>query len=254
MSSRKNAPRPSGSSRRIPTPPVKKPFPWGLAAGSAVLAVLLVGLVAYAAVNQGSGVRDVLGDLDGSIESVEVAEAGTLSRNHVATPVSYDRPVPMGGDHHPTWQNCGVYAEPIAPEHAVHSLEHGAAWVTYSPDLPEEQVERLTGEVQGDPYRLMSPVPGQDSPVLLTAWGRQLAVDSADDRRVDRFLDGYTNGPQTPERGATCQGGTSATGPLQAPPVPAAPESPAPEGSPGVADGAAGTEVEVPVQPSPDAS
>lgn len=36
---------------------------------------------------------------------------------------------------------------------------------------------------------------------------RQLAMDSADDERLPRFLDAYTQGPQTPEPGAPCDGG-----------------------------------------------
>ena len=52
---------------------------------------------------------------------------------------------PVGGAHNPTWQNCmgDVYAAPIANEHAVHSLEHGAVWITYQPGLPADQVDKL---------------------------------------------------------------------------------------------------------------
>ena len=55
----------------------------------------------------------------------------------------------------------------------------------------------------------MSPLPEQESPIVLTAWGRTLEVDSADDERVDEFLRSYTNGPQTPEKGAACVGVTT---------------------------------------------
>ena len=72
--------------------------------------------------------------------------------------------------------------------------------------MPADQVARLAGLVQGNPYRLLSPYPGQTSPVSLQAWGRRLDVPSATDSRVKRFLDVYTNGPQSPEKGATCSG------------------------------------------------
>ena len=76
----------------------------------------------------------------------------------------------------------------------------------------------------------MSPVPDQDSPIVLTAWGRTLKVDSASDERVQQFLTAYTNGPQSPERGAACVGNTT-TGPV-APAPPAPPAAPAAPGQP----------------------
>lgn len=142
----------------------------------------------------------------------DLAEAGDLGRDHVPGPVDYPgypaRP-PMGGDHAPVPQQCAVYGEQVPNENAVHSLEHGAAWVTHRPDLDAAQVAVLAEQVDSDAYRLLSPLPGQESPIVLTAWGRQLAVDSADDPRVQVFLEAFTNGPQTPERGALCVGSTA---------------------------------------------
>jgi len=224
---------------------VSKPFPWGGVLTSVVLGALLIGLVVYAALNQGSGRRDLLKEADGAISGLSVAKSTDLTRNHVPGTVAYPGypgTPPDGGDHNGVWQQCAVYTAPIPAENAVHSLEHGAVWVTYRPDLPADQVQILTKEVQGDPYRLLSPLPDQQSPVVLSAWGRQLATDSASDPRVASFLSTYTNGRQTPERGATCSGGSSQTGTTPAgapaaPPAaartpggsrPSAPASPAP--------------------------
>jgi hypothetical protein len=211
--------RTPATSRRAAPTKVRKPFPWGTALGSLVLAAALIGLITYAAMNQGSGVRDLIRNPDAAIEGVEVADPESLQRDHVAGPVEYDQTPPNAGPHNPAPQQCDVYSEPIAPEHALHSLEHGAVWITYNDDLPDDQVEELAGKVQGDPYGLMSPLPEQDSPIVLSAWGRRLAVDSADDKRIDDFLEAYASGPQTPERGAACVGNTT-TGPVQ----PAAPD------------------------------
>lgn len=213
---RSSASSSGGGRKRTKVTPVKKPFPWGTVAVSAVLGVLLIGILVYAVTNQGSGFVDPLEAADDSVSGVQVDEDQTAQ--HTPLPVTYEKNPPTGGNHNATPQNCQVYTQPIASEHAVHSLEHGAVWVTYRPDLPADQVRELTGKVEGDPYRLMSPFPGLDSPVTLQAWGRQLKVKSASDSRVDKFLDAYTNGPQAPERGAVCQG-TGATGPLQAPPA-----------------------------------
>ncbi|UCG24173.1 MAG: DUF3105 domain-containing protein [Chloroflexota bacterium] len=114
---------------------------------------------------------------------------------------------PVGGIHSGIWQNCGIYDEPIVAKHAVHSMEHGAVWVTYQPGLPADDVEMLRDAVGDHSYALLSPYPDLRSPVVLTAWGIQLEVDSADDDRVATFLDRYVLGPQTPELGATCSNG-----------------------------------------------
>jgi hypothetical protein len=114
---------------------------------------------------------------------------------------------PAGGTHSSVWQNCGIYDEPVRPEHAIHSLEHGAVWITYHPDLPENQVDQLQNMVRGQRFILLSPYPDQDEPIALTAWGLQLTVESANDSRIPRFIELYRVGPQTPERGATCANG-----------------------------------------------
>lgn len=119
-----------------------------------------------------------------------------------------DYPVPpAGGVHWDTWQNCGVYNEPIETGHAVHSLEHGAVWITYAPDLPTSDVAKLQSYVEGDPYLLLSPYPDQPKKVVLTGWGVQLQLDDVNDSRIPRFIDRYRLGPYTPEPGAACDGG-----------------------------------------------
>jgi hypothetical protein len=117
-----------------------------------------------------------------------------------------DRP-PAGGIHSGAWQNCGVYREPINTGPAIHSLEHGAVWITYNESLNQSQIETLEGHARGQTHILVSPFPSQVSPVVLTAWGLQLEVNSVTDRRIADFIARYQRGPQTPERGATCAGG-----------------------------------------------
>jgi hypothetical protein len=138
-----------------------------------------------------------------------LARAAGLERAHDEDVVYAGEGLPpMGGVHSGTWQNCGIYDEPVDAKHAVHSLEHGAVWVTYHPDLPEDGVEALRDVVSGEPFVLMSPFEELRSPVVLTAWGIQLEVDSADDDRIATFIERYERGPQTPEPGAICHDGT----------------------------------------------
>jgi Protein of unknown function (DUF3105) len=106
----------------------------------------------------------------------------------------------------PYWQNCGVYDTPIQNENAVHSLEHGAVWLAYRPDLPADQVEVLRALARGHSHILVSPYPGLTEAVVATAWGVQLRLDSVDDPRLAQFVALYEQGPQAPEQGVTCSG------------------------------------------------
>jgi hypothetical protein len=209
-----NPPRGTGGGgrRRTPAPQVKKPFPWGVAATAGILGLLLLGIIAYAVMNQGSGFVTALDRADKSVSGLKVFKG--IQRTHVATTVKYDQTPPVGGPHNSIPQTCQVYTAAIANEHAVHSLEHGAVWVTYRPDLPAGEIKALAGLVQGDPYRMLSPYPGQKAPISLQAWARQVTVSKPDDKRVKQFLDAYTSGPQAPERGSACSG-TTETGPLR---------------------------------------
>ena len=128
-------------------------------------------------------------------------------RDHVDHEVEAGNLPPVGGIHSPNWQNCGIYDEPINVENAVHSLEHGAMWLAYQQDLPQEDVESLRKLVRDEDYVLMSPYPALKSPVVLTAWEVQLELDSVEDGRIEEFVDRYQQGPTTPEPGASCRDG-----------------------------------------------
>ncbi len=133
-----------------------------------------------------------------------------LARDHVETPVTYEEIPPVGGVHSAVWQNCGFYDKPVGNEHGVHSMEHGAVWITYQPDLSADQVDILREQAQQS-YVLVSPYTDLPSPVVVSAWGNQLQLDSATDSRLDQFVKYFREGPQTPEPGAPCNDGTSAT-------------------------------------------
>ncbi|MFF0306136.1 DUF3105 domain-containing protein [Streptosporangium sp. NPDC004379] len=195
---------------------------WGI--GGAVI-VLLVGVVAFYMVN----VRATT-SLDG------VATADYPGAQHVETKVAYKETPPMGGEHNPAWQTCAVYDKPINSENAVHSMEHGAVWITYRPDLPKDQVDKLK-ELASQDYMLMSPYPDLPAKIVLSSWNRQLTVNSADDPRVPKYIAKYRNsGDQAPELGASCTGGVNTT--TAEAPIPAAAPSPGASDapSPGASD------------------
>lgn len=136
-----------------------------------------------------------------------------LTQNHVQSTVDYPMKPPVGGDHNQAWMTCDgtVYTKAIANENAVHSLEHGAVWVTYNDKATDADIKALSDKVSKTPYTLMSPDKDQSGPITLSAWGKQLSVNQASDPRVEQFLTKYVQGSQTPEPGAACTGGLTTT-------------------------------------------
>ncbi|MEU9187421.1 DUF3105 domain-containing protein [Streptomyces sp. NPDC048484] len=138
--------------------------------------------------------------------------AKKLTQNHVTKSVSYPMNPPVGGDHNQAWMTCDgvVYTKAIPNENAVHSLEHGAVWITYNDKAADADVKSLADKVGKTPYTLMSPVKDQAGALMLSAWGKQLTVEKASDPRVQQFLSKYVQGAQTPEPGAACTNGIDA--------------------------------------------
>lgn len=193
----------AGGNRR-PARRIGKERPWGLIAAVAAVVAVIGAFADAAAIELGSGAA---GGPPGGVEDVEVGQAG----RHTEFDVNYEHTPPAGGEHSPVWQNAGFYEEPVRNETAVHTLEHGAVWITYSPDLPQEQKDEIRELVNGQSCVLASPYEGLDSPVVASAWGKQLRLDSADDPDLEGFVRSYLQGPQTPEPGAACTGGTADT-------------------------------------------
>ncbi|GAA1893049.1 DUF3105 domain-containing protein [Paeniglutamicibacter psychrophenolicus] len=128
------------------------------------------------------------------------------SANHVDAKVTYAQKPGVGGDHNPVWLNCGIYEKPVPENNAVHSLEHGAVWISYD-GISDAELAVLKQDVGEKTYMLLTPYPDQGAKIKLTAWGEQLSVDAADDPRIAAFVKKYRQGPQTPEPGAPCTGG-----------------------------------------------
>ncbi len=166
----------------------------------AIVALFLAGFVALVVIDAR---QQAASSPPGEVQTYDVGPAG----DHSQKDVDYEQSPPAGGEHNPVWQNEGFYDAPVPNETAVHTLEHGAVWITYSPDLPQEGKDRIRELASGQDCVLASPYPGLDAPVVASAWGKQLSLEGADDPDLERFVRAYKQGPQTPEPGAACTGG-----------------------------------------------
>ncbi|NKQ34826.1 MAG: DUF3105 domain-containing protein, partial [Chloroflexi bacterium] len=165
-----------------------------LLGGGAALGLLALSYMLYLSLQGPSPIQDLI-------------TYARQSRGHVETPIEAAGLPPAGGEHSGIWQNCGIYTSPVGTENVMHSLEHGAVWITYQPDLPEEDVTYLQDLVRRESSIVLSPYPGLKSPVVATAWEVQLELDSVDDGRLNDFIDRYQKGPTAPERLGACSNG-----------------------------------------------
>jgi hypothetical protein len=134
-------------------------------------------------------------------EGIEIYPSTT--NRTVEGPIHYDRKPPTNGKHAPLWQNCGFYQEPIQDRHAVHSMDHGVVWITYRPHLPQQQLESLR-PYGNENYVIVSPYPGQHAPVIATSWRVQLELASANDPRLEPFVNQFKISELAPLSGNRC--------------------------------------------------
>jgi Protein of unknown function (DUF3105) len=220
-----------GGRTRPPTQVVAQQRPWGLIIGALAVLVFAAAAIGYAVVQVNRANADKVESVD-EIDGIESYDY-PAGQEHVETPVAYSESPPVGGPHAPppAWADCTgtVYDIDIRHENAVHSLEHGAVWITYNPDeVSDADIETLSALVENESGRMMSPYEGLDAPISIQSWGHQLKVDSADDERIEQFADFLTlNSEFTPEPGASCENPGFIAAPLPAEPAGAAGDLPA---------------------------
>ena len=214
--SRSGAGSGKGGRTRPPVTNVVTPQrPWGLIAAAVAVVVFAAAVLTYAVLQVNQAEENRVDSVD-EIEGVQTFDYAA-GQEHVTTPVTYEQSPPVGGPHDGEWADCTgtVYDVQIRQENAVHSLEHGAVWITYDPAVVSgDALDTLTAFAD-ESGRMVSPNPGQDTPISLQSWNHQLKVDAADDPRIEQFADFLTyNQEFYPEPGASCENPQFASDPL----------------------------------------
>lgn len=209
---------------------VKQPKPWGLIftfVGVGVVALGLIGAAVFVVWDRSQppeGITSFYGEYknysevsealqDGDVKEEDLKNPWVVQQTHIdgedptAVP-EYEISPPAGGNHLSQWQNCtgSVYDAAIMDGNAVHSMEHGAVWLTYDPALVDgDGIEQLAAKVEGRDYSLMSPYPDLGVEVSIQAWGVQYQTDNINDPKIDEFMDFYIqNADNTAEAMASC--------------------------------------------------
>jgi len=196
-----------------------KPRPWGTVA-AVVAIVVFAGVVfgfLYTQYDQGRAEREALAsftptaenqDPSTQIQGVVAQEIGAAGHVVAPTRVAYQEFPPFGGPHDGIWAGCNgiVYDTAVRNENMVHSLEHGAVWITYHPDqITGDALQSLVARVENQPFMMLSPYPGLETPISLQSWGHQLILSDPADPRIDQFISALRKNVYThPEPQGTC--------------------------------------------------
>lgn len=168
--------------------------------GASLLLAVAVAVPAYLALSR-EDARPTAADLS------EVTVFEDLRTDHIDGPIDYEIAPPPGGPHHRFWLECGAYDRPVPTEFLVHSLEHGTVFIAHAPGLAADEVARLRDLLPED--GILAPYPGMDADIVVTVWGRQLALEEASDPRLPLFIEVFGDGHTAPEPGASCRGGVT---------------------------------------------
>ena len=180
----------SAKKRRTPAPVVtrRQGLPWLTIGAVVVIVALAAGIffVVFSKTRENNAAQDALAPVDpvrvesGSVDghprhlrrcsTPATAETPASYVDYKAAihitadqRVAYNRYPPVGGPHDGTWANCNgiVYATAVRTENMVHTLEHGAVWITYNPDtITPEDLATLTAPGAGPAVHHAVALPG----------------------------------------------------------------------------------------------
>jgi hypothetical protein len=94
----------------------------------------------------------------------------------------------------------GVYDEFLPDEVLLHNLEHGGIGLHYNcPNGCPELASQLAEFASKYPKIVVSPYPGIETRIALTAWTYLDKFDEFDAERITDFIEAHINSPESPE-------------------------------------------------------
>lgn len=128
-------------------------------------------------------------------------------RQHVASKDYDTEEPPTSGDHTEPlpWQ---IYAQEIPDSNVIHNMEHGGIYISYRPDLPKEQVDKIEA-LFSKPYSnpdfspskaVVAPRSNNKSPIVMSSWLRSQTFESFDETKMIEYY--LENVGKSPESGA----------------------------------------------------
>lgn len=152
-----------------------------------IIAILAAVLIGYIVISGSSKSPEKL-------LGTQYPEEGT---SHVAqgTQINYKTNPPTSGSMYEPTIPKGFYEQEVPEGSAVHSLEHGYVWITYKPDLPKDQVQKLKG-LFSQPFSDSKFTPSKaivslrsknTAPISIVSWRWKLDLQSYDEQKLKQF-------------------------------------------------------------------
>ena len=121
-----------------------------------------------------------------------------MSREHIqlsSSHAAYTSNPPTSGPHYEKPKECGIYTQELVDEEVVHTLEHGAVWITYKPGLDQRYVEILTKIAKEYSKVVLSPRSANSSDVAVVSWTRIFKISSNDfsQQAIEDFIKSWRN-------------------------------------------------------------
>lgn len=156
-----------------------RPFP-------VALATFVVGVIAVIIVSK------ITAPPEPPRPGIEQADHG---REHVSSKeYGGDQPPTSGSHANPVaW---GVYDTEVRDDQVIHNMEHGGIYVSYQPDLPQDQIEKLK-KLLSEPFSnpefqpkkiVLAPRAANKSPIELSSWRRSESLASYDQQKIKEYV------------------------------------------------------------------
>ncbi len=158
---------------------------------SIILIVLIAGVAGYIFVLQGSKPAEAILGINHDKQGEEHIAQGAQHEAYNSSPAS-------SGPHYadesaPTpW---GVYTQEVPDEVFIHNEEHGGVVITYKPDLPKDQIEKLQA-LFAPPYSdksfsptkaIVTPRAANTKPIEMASWTWTHSLDQYDQATLKNF-------------------------------------------------------------------
>lgn len=131
-----------------------------------------------------------------------------LGQKHIAvgdTHLAYNSNTPSSGPHYASPTPWGIKTIEVVDETLVHNAEHGGIVISYKPDLPVTDLEKLKKLAENLPKSnqfneikvVLVPRAANTAPVQLMAWTYTLDLPSPDSNTITKFYNDHLDkGPE----------------------------------------------------------